>query len=169
MGRPRKPGRDIISSLYFVDIFLQLTDRLKEGGLDNLLSGVKNFLPSSKLLPVTRLTEALMDPSSASTTSLTETDDYLFLDPRARVGGTTPSLGAGHQATMGGGGLDGEQKARRMTFQDGMVFIVGGAGYAEYGNLGEWAEKNGRRVNYGGTEILDPGTFLDVCGRLGVA
>ncbi|CAG7852025.1 SubName: Full=Related to SLY1 protein {ECO:0000313/EMBL:CCA75728.1} [Serendipita indica DSM 11827] len=131
----------------------KLTDRLKEGGLDNLLAGVKNFLPSSKLLPVTRITEALMDPSSASTASLTETDDFIFLDPRARA---TPAAGA-----------DGEQKARRMTFQDAMVFVVGGAGYAEYGNLGEWSAKTNRRVSYGGTEILDPCTFLDVLGKLG--
>ncbi|KIM28562.1 hypothetical protein M408DRAFT_329345 [Serendipita vermifera MAFF 305830] len=140
----------------------KLTDRLKEGGLDNLLSGVKNFLPSSKLLAVTRVTEALMDPTSASTASLTETDDYLFLDPRAR---SAAASGPGAPT----GGEAGEQKARRMTFQDGMVFVVGGAGYAEYGNLGEWSAKTGRRLAYGGTEILDPGTFLDVLGKLGAA
>ncbi|KAG8812061.1 Vesicle trafficking between the ER and Golgi [Serendipita sp. 399] len=147
----------------------KLTDRLKEGGLDNLLSGVKNFLPSSKLLPVTRVTEALMDPSSASSGSLAETDDFLFLDPRARA---TPAAGpAGSRqpqaAGAPGSGPEGEQKARRMTFQDGMVFVVGGAGYAEYGNLGEWASKSSRRVSYGGTEILDPSTFLEILGKLG--
>lgn len=61
---------------------LKFTDRLKEGGLDNLLSGVKNFLPQSKNLPVTRLVEALMDPSAAATQALQDTDEYLFLDPR---------------------------------------------------------------------------------------
>ena len=103
-----------------------------------------------------------MDPTSASTASLAETDDYLFLDPRARAGGG----GGPGGAAVGEGG---EQKARRMTFQDGMVFVVGGAGYAEYGNLCEWAAKTSRRVAYGGTEILDPGTFLDVLGKLGAA
>lgn len=103
-----------------------------------------------------------MDPTSASTASLTETDDYLFLDPRARNAAGGPGA-----AAAGAGGDAGEQKARRMTFQDGLVFVVGGAGYAEYGNLGEWAAKTGRRVAYGGTEILDPGTFLDVLGKLG--
>jgi hypothetical protein len=73
----------------------RLTDRLKEGGLENLLSGVKNFLPSSKLLAVTRLTEALMDPAAATTASLQATDDYLFLDPRLPRSG----LGAGGGAT----------------------------------------------------------------------
>jgi sec1 family domain-containing protein 1 len=110
-----------------------------------------------------------MDPTSASTASLTETDDYLFLDPRARaVGAAPPGGGRGTpSAGIGSASADGEQKARRMTFQDGMVFVVGGAGYAEYGNLGEWAGKTGRRVSYGGTEILDPSTFLEMLGQLG--
>jgi hypothetical protein len=137
---------------------LQLTDRLKEGGLENLISGVKNFLPTNKLLTVTRLTEALMDSASASTQSLQETDDYLFLDPRApRTGNYGPGGGTGQQ----------QQKARRMAFADGIVFLVGGAGYVEYGNLEEWARRTGKRVTYGGSEILDPGGFLDILERLG--
>lgn len=133
----------------------QLTDRLKEGGLENLISGVKNFLPANKLLPVTRLMEALMDSASASTQSLQETDDYLFLDPRA-------------PRYSGGTGMQ-QQKGRRMAFGDGIVFVVGGAGYVEYGNLEEWAGRAGKRVTYGGTEILDPGGFMDVLERLGEA
>jgi len=112
-----------------------------------------------------------MDPTSASTASLTETDDYLFLDPRARsvAAGPGPGPSVAGGGSGGSGGDGGEQKARRMTFQDGMVFVVGGAGYAEYGNLGEWAAKTGRRVAYGGTEILDPGAFLDILSKLGAA
>lgn len=128
---------------------MQLTSTLEKGGVGSLLSGVKNFLPANKLLPVTRLTEALMDPASASTASLQETDDYIFLDPRARSG------------------AGGELKGKRMMFQEGIVFAVGGAGYAEYGNLGEWATKSGRKVAYGGTEILEPTAFLNVLARLG--
>lgn len=137
----------------------QLTDRLKEGGLENLISGVKNFLPTTKLFPVTRLTEALMDSASASTQSLQETDDFLFLDPRApRTGAYTPG---------GGSSVQQQQKGRRMAFGDGIVFMVGGAGYVEYGNLDEWARRAGKRVTYGGTDILDPGGFLDILERLG--
>jgi sec1 family domain-containing protein 1 len=140
---------------------MQLTDRLKEGGLENLISGVKNFLPANKLFPVTRLTEALMDSASASTQSLQETDDYLFLDPRApRTGAYAPGAGTGGQQ---------QQKGRRMAFTDGIVFMVGGAGYVEYGNLEEWARRAGKRVTYGGTEILDPGGFLDILEKLGGA
>ena len=42
-------------------LFLQFADRLKEGGLENFISGVKNFPPVDELLSVTRLTEALME------------------------------------------------------------------------------------------------------------
>lgn len=51
--------------------------------------------------------------------------------------------------------------------QVGIVFVVGGAGYVEYGNLEEWAQRTGKRVTYGGTEILDPGGFVEVLQRLG--
>lgn len=146
--------------------YFQLTDRLKEGGLENLISGVKNFLPANKLLPVTRLVEALMDSSAASNQSLQETDEYLFLDPRA----PRHAQGLGVSGTGGGPGVSGVSntgRARRMAFTDGMVFVVGGAGYVEYGNLEEWAAKTGKRVTYGGTEIVDPGSFVGVLQELG--
>jgi hypothetical protein len=54
-----------------------------------------------------------------------------------------------------------------MAFAEGIVFIVGGAGYVEYGNLEDWAAKTGKRVTYGGTEIVDPGSFLGILGGLG--
>ncbi|KAL5519006.1 SLY1 [Sanghuangporus vaninii] len=148
----------------------RLTDRLKEGGLENLLSGVKNFLPTNKLLPVTRLTEALMDSSSASTQSLQETDDYLFLDPRAARNaglGLSGSSGASSGPKGAGGGASG--RSRRMQFNEGIVFVVGGAGYVEYGNLEEWAERTGKRVTYGGTELIDPGSFVATLEQLGKA
>jgi hypothetical protein len=54
-----------------------------------------------------------------------------------------------------------------MAFGDGMVFIVGGAGYVEYGNLEEWANRTGKRVTYGGTDIVDPGGFVTILEGLG--
>jgi hypothetical protein len=145
---------------------LQLTDRLKEGGLENLISGVKNFLPTNKLLAVTRLTEALMDSSSASNQSLQETDDYLFLDPRAP---RNVSAGLGIGGGPSGSGSATSGRGKRMAFSDGMVFVVGGAGYVEYGNLTEWAGRTGKRVTYGGTEILDPGRFVGILEELGTS
>ncbi|CAE6513514.1 unnamed protein product [Rhizoctonia solani] len=133
----------------------RLTDRLKEGGFDNLLSGVKNFLPTSKDLALTRVVEAIMDPAVASNQALQDTDDYLFLDPRA------PRQQAG--------------KAKRMGHAEAVVFVVGGSGYVEYTNLQEWAGRQasntvgvpGKRVIYGGTEIENPEGFMKVLSLLG--
>lgn len=124
-----------------------------------MISGVKNFLPTNKLLPVTRLTEALMDSSAASNQSLQETDDYIFLDPRA-----PRHANAGLPGAAGGSGVT---RGKRMAFGDGMVFIIGGAGYVEYGNLEEWAGRTGKRVTYGGTDIIDPGGFVTILEGLG--
>ncbi|CAE6439919.1 unnamed protein product [Rhizoctonia solani] len=133
----------------------RLTDRLKEGGFDNLLSGVKNFLPTSKDLALTRVVEAIMDPAVASNQALQDTDDYLFLDPRA------PRQQAG--------------KAKRMGHAEAIVFVVGGSGYVEYTNLQEWAGRQasntvgvpGKRIIYGGTEIENPEGFMKVLSLLG--
>ncbi|GBE77652.1 Protein sly1 [Sparassis crispa] len=155
------PGGELFKG--FSALGNRLTDRLKDGGLENLISGVKNFLPANKLLPVTRLTEALMDSPSASTQSLQETDDYLFLDPRAP---RNVNLGLGISG-VGAPGAAGTGRAKRMTFAEGIVFVVGGAGYVEYGNLEEWAKRMGKRLTYGGTEIVDPGGFVQVLEGLG--
>ncbi|KAJ7285651.1 Sly1 vesicle trafficking sec1-like protein [Mycena rebaudengoi] len=138
----------------------RLTDRLTQTGFEGLISGVKNFLPANKLLPITRLTAALMDSASASNASLQETDDFLFLDPRAT---RNSALGPGGP---GGPGSSGSGKGKRMAFAESVVFVVGGAGYVEYGNLEEWAGRTGKKVTYGGTEILDPGGFIQVLERL---
>ncbi|KAF9245898.1 Sec1-like protein [Melanogaster broomeanus] len=150
----------------FTALGSRLTDRLKEGGLENLISGVKNFLPANKLLPVTRLTEALMDSSAASNQSLQETDDYIFLDPRTPRHAQGPGLSGG-AGGPGTGGASGPGRAKRMAFAEGIVFVVGGASYVEYGNLEEWAAKTGKRLTYGGTEIVDPGAFVDLLQDLG--
>jgi sec1 family domain-containing protein 1 len=100
-----------------------------------------------------------MDSSSASNQSLQETDDYLFLDPRAPR--------HGHSNVPGVAGTSGVTRGRRMTFAEGVVFMVGGAGYVEFGNIEEWATRVGKKVTYGGTEIIDPSTFVKILEDLG--
>jgi sec1 family domain-containing protein 1 len=135
-------------------------------GLDNLISGVKNFLPARKDFPVTRLVEALMDPSSASTQALQDTDDYLLFDPRA--GRNARPAPAGRQ---------------RQQFAEAIVFVVGGGSYVEFTNLGEYAQRgqpaagstgaqattSSRRITYGATEIVPPGDFLKSLSALSKA
>ena len=95
-----------------------------------------------------------MDSSAASNQSLQETDEYVFLDPRAPRNRDPGAPSA---------------RPRRMAFAEATVFVVGGAGYVEYGNLEEWARRTGKRVTYGGTEILDPGGFVKILSELGGA
>ncbi|GAA5863318.1 hypothetical protein JCM1840_007483 [Sporobolomyces johnsonii] len=166
----------------FSSLSNRLTDRLRDGGigsvgLDNLISGVKNFLPARKDFPVTRLVEALMDPSAASTQALQDTDDYLLFDPRA--GGRGAARPAA--ATQGRG---------RQPYSEATVFVVGGGSLVEYGNLGEYAQRvnlqaapqagaggagvagaqaGTKRITYGSTEILTPGEFVRALAELGGA
>ncbi|SCV72742.1 BQ2448_4279 [Microbotryum intermedium] len=156
----------------FSSLSNRLTDRLRDGGiggvgLDNLISGVKNFLPAKKDFPVTRLVEALMDPPSASTQALQDTDDYLLFDPRAGRGARPGGASAGRG---------------RQPFGDAIVFVVGGGSYVEYTNLTEYAARSAppapgggppdkmgaptRRITYGATEIVNPSEFLKSLGNL---
>lgn len=105
-----------------------------------------------------------MDSASASTQSLQETDDYLFLDPRAPRNAGLGLSGAGPGVAPGAGA---GSRGKRMAFSEGIVFVVGGAGYVEYGNLTEWAGRTGKRVTYGGTEILNPASFVQILEDLG--
>ncbi|GAA5871309.1 hypothetical protein JCM8547_007248 [Rhodosporidiobolus lusitaniae] len=181
-------GRDLMGG--FSSLSNRLTDRLRDSGvggagLDNLVSNIKSFLPARKDFPVTRLVEALMDPNSASTQALQDTDDYLLFDPRSGGRSARPAA-----ATQGRG---------RQTYQDAIVFVVGGGSLVEYGNLGEYVARSipgqggsglsvvggggggqavvpsggggpqgqpTRRVTYGSTEILAPSEFVRAMGNL---
>ncbi|POW20661.1 hypothetical protein PSHT_03257 [Puccinia striiformis] len=175
---------------YSEDLVRSLTDRLKEGGLtggiDNILSGVKNFLPGRKSYIITALIEALMDPLSASNQALTDIDDYLTLDPRS-------SRSFNNNSHNGGGG--GNKKNNRIAFDHALVFVVGGGGYVEASNLQEYVNRynnnnnnsygqsssqhqtsfnsnsnsnsSGRKkITYGATEILSPIEFINCLDRL---
>jgi hypothetical protein len=148
----------------------QLTDRLKEGGLagvgtgfDNLISGVKNFLPAKTAGgTVARLVEALMDPASASAAALQATDDYLSFDPRA-----------GRAARPGAPGGRPGTGQQRIAYSEAVVFVVGGGGYVEYTELLELAAQpgsagsGGRKITYGSTEIMAPSDFVAALASLG--
>ncbi|KAH8915053.1 Sec1-like protein [Atractiella rhizophila] len=159
---PSNPTNDLFRG--FSSLSSRLGERLKDSGLQvggfDLLQGVKNFLPARKDLIVTRIVEAIMDPSSAREQALRETDDYLSFDPR--LGGR----GRGGSGMVGGG--------KRTGYTNAIVFMVGGGGYVEYENLLELAERSsgtsaivgGRKIIYGSTEVVDAPTFLRSLGSL---
>ena len=154
----------------------KITDRLRDNALganfENLISGVKNFLPANKDITLTKITESLMDPTSASSSAIAKTEDYLYFDPRsANARGTMPAA-----RQQGGGQTVGTTATfgqRRQGFSEAIVFTVGGGSMDEYGNLQEWAKRTSgggssgaatgaprRRVVYGSTDLVNAEDFV---------
>lgn len=182
---PSQPAQQASNEIFrgFSSISNRLTDRFKDGALganfENLISGVKNFLPVNKDLTLTKITESIMDPASASSSAIAKTESYLYFDPRsANARGTMPvasqvrqqnnmpgslaGISAGNNATFG---------QRRQGYTDAIVFTVGGGSMDEYGNLQEYARRTNaassstatapkRRIVYGSTEIINAEDFL---------
>lgn len=168
----------------FSSISSRLTDRFKDAGLganfDQLISGVKNFLPANKDLTLTKITESLMDPQNASTSALQKTEGFLYFDPRsANARGTMPpSAKDARSGTQEKRGIDPSFGQRRQGFSEAIVFTVGGGSMDEYGNLQDWAKRTStgggaasavsrKRVVYGSTELVNAETFLQELSRLG--
>ncbi|KAI5359542.1 putative sec1-like protein [Septoria linicola] len=165
----------------FSSISSRLTDRFKDAGLganfDNLISGVKNFLPANKDLTLTKITESLMDPQNASTSALQKTESFMYFDPRsAHARGTMPSsakeVRSGAQEKRG---MDPAFSRMRQGFSEAIVFTVGGGSMDEYGNLQDWAKRsastssamNRKKVVYGSTELVNATSFLQELSKLG--
>ncbi|KAK4219581.1 Sec1-like protein [Rhypophila decipiens] len=175
----------------FSNLTAGLTDRLKETGVPtdalssnvaSLLGGIKNFLPVHNDLTVTKLVEAVMDPSNGNTQALEKTEGWLYFDPRSSTArGTMPQASAlraqaGNSAVPGGlPGMPGPGTGasfgqRRQGFSEAIVFMVGGGSMEEYSNLKDWAARPGstRKITYGATELINASTFItEELGKLG--
>lgn len=117
-------------------LFFQLTDRLKEGGLgggfENLLSGVKNLLPARRELIVSKIVADIMTPPQNEPS---KADDYLYFDPKLSRSSRSP-------------------RQHKVTFQEAIVFVVGGGNYIEYQNLQEITTVREQRKSNFGTGLL---------------
>ncbi|KAK8244682.1 Sec1-like protein [Phyllosticta capitalensis] len=180
---PSQPAQSSASSdLFrgFSSLSNRLTDRFKDAGLgsnfENLISGVKNFLPANKDLTLTKITESIMDPQNASSSAIAKTENYLYFDPRsANARGTMPPASQARNQPGGlggvGRGIEASFGQRRQGFTEAIVFTVGGGSMDEYGNLQEWAKRTSgagapgagprRRVVYGSTELVNADDFID--------
>ncbi|SCV04730.1 LAMI_0H18624g1_1 [Lachancea mirantina] len=121
-----------------------LTEGKIQGGVDSLISGIKNFLPEKKTIPISNVVEAIMDPLNSSQKNLETTDDYLYFDPKIFRGSHS-------------------KKPKRQSYNKSLVFVVGGGNYYEYQNLQEWAhsqQSNKKKVIYGSTALRTPEEFL---------
>lgn len=165
---PQPQSSDLFKG--FSSLSNRLTDRITSGALganfDSLISGVKNFLPVNKDLTLTKITESIMDPQSASSSAIAKTENYLYFDPRsANARGAMPSSSAArghHQQQGGAGGGSGSTPGitasfgqRRQAFNEAIVFTVGGGSMEEYGNLQDWVARTsgqtGGSVGVGGS------------------
>lgn len=183
--QPQQPSASNDLFRGFTSISSRLTDRFKEAGLganfDNLISGVKNFLPANKDLTLTKITESLMDPQNASTSALQKTEGFLYFDPRsANARGTMPpSAKDARSGASQSRGIEASFGQRRQGFSEAIVFTVGGGSMDEYGNLQDWSKRANtggggaagavarKRVIYGSTELVNAESFLKELGRLG--
>ena len=186
---PTQPAQQSASNELFrgfSSISNRLTDRFKDGALganfENLISGVKNFLPANKDLTITKITESIMDPAAASSSAIAKTENYLYFDPRsANTRGTmpTPSQARNQQSGMSSslGGLAPGSTAtfgqRRQGFSEAIVFSVGGGSMDEFSNLQDYAKRTGgggasgaavgaprKRIVYGSTDLVNAEDFL---------
>ncbi|KAL6238288.1 hypothetical protein BDW75DRAFT_201905 [Aspergillus navahoensis] len=186
---PQQQSSDLFRG--FSSLSNRLTDRITSGALganfDSLISGVKNFLPANKDLTLTKITESIMDPASASSSAIAKTENYLYFDPRStNARGTIPPASAARSAQQGssssGPGIQASFGQRRQAFNEAIVFTVGGGSMDEYGNLQDWVQRtsgqqghevgsNGhagheplagprRRVVYGSTDLMNANEFL---------
>jgi X-X-X-Leu-X-X-Gly heptad repeat protein len=144
---------------------MNLTDgssKLSEG-FGSLVSGIKSLLPEKSHLPITNIAESIMNPKQANVNSLKITDDYVYYDPSITRGSHS-------------------KQPQRKTYNEGMVFIVGGGNYSEYSNLQDWCSDwnakqgtlngsvNGnspsKMVCYGSTDIITAKDFIAECAKL---
>ncbi|XP_056642242.1 protein sly1 homolog [Diorhabda carinulata] len=113
----------------------------------SLVAEVKNLALSRHNLPVTRIVDNLMEFKNSS-----EMDEYRYMDPKQ------PKLS--------------ETPRNRSSFQEAIVFIVGGGNYIEYQNLMDYAKKkttagNTKRISYGSTTFYNAKQFLKQLSLLG--
>ncbi|KAL4875646.1 Sec1-like protein [Aspergillus karnatakaensis] len=185
---PQQQSSDLFRG--FSSLSNRLTDRITSGALganfDSLISGVKNFLPANKDLTLTKITESIMDPASASSSAIAKTENYLYFDPRStNARGTIPPASASRNAQSGSSGIGPGTGAsfgqRRQAFNEAIVFTVGGGSMDEYGNLQDWVQRSSgqpghegagargandslggprRRVVYGSTDLMNANEFL---------
>jgi len=113
------------------------------------MEGVKNLVVKQYKLPVTKIVDNLMESRSSP-----ETDDYRYFDPKL------------HRPQ------DNASAARnRQTFNDAIVFMIGGGNYIEYQNLQDYAKTRAptatKRIVYGCTELANASQFLQQLSKLG--
>lgn len=127
---------------------VSMFSKLVTQGSSFVMEGVKNLVVKRHNLPVTKITEQLMECRAGG-----EVDDYLYLDPKLLKGGDIVPK-------------------NRAPFQDAIVFMVGGGNYIEYQNLVDFIKtkqtaNSNRRIIYGASTLTNAKQFLKQLALLG--
>ncbi|XP_039439625.1 protein sly1 homolog [Culex pipiens pallens] len=127
---------------------VSMFSKLVTQGSSFVMEGVKNLVVKRHNLPVTKITEQLMECRAGG-----ELDDYLYLDPKLLKGGDVVPK-------------------NRAPFQDAIVFMVGGGNYIEYQNLVDFIKTKqtgnaSRRIIYGASTLTNAKQFLKQLSLLG--
>ncbi|KRX37983.1 Sec1 family domain-containing protein 1, partial [Trichinella murrelli] len=112
-----------------------------------IMEGVKNLVIPKRNLPLTGIVDAIMEMKNNP-----EVDGYLQFDPKL-------------YKTSVAYAPQGQQQKSKTSFNDTIVFMIGGGTYAEYQNLVEY--RKSRRIIYGCTELVNGCQFLSQLTRLG--
>lgn len=127
--------------------------KLMSQGSQFVMEGVKNLVLKDRFLPLTKLVDALMDSSSKNSQ---ESQEYTYFDPKSP--------------------RDPDITQRKKTFQNAIVFVVGGGNYIEYQNLVDYCKNRtksasmpagSRHVIYGSTDLMNATQFLGQLNQLG--
>lgn len=127
---------------------VSMFSKLVSQGSSFLMEGVKNLVVKRHNLPVTKITEQLMECRSN-----TETEDFLYLDPKLLKGGDV-------------------LPKNRAPFHDAIVFMIGGGNYIEYQNLVDFIKQkqsgtSAKRIIYGASTLNNAKQFLKQLSLLG--
>lgn len=126
--------------------------KLMSQGSQFVMEGVKNLVLKEHYLPLTKIVDGLIDSSSKVSQEAT---DYAYFDPKSQ--------------------RDNEVQ-RKKTYQDSIVFVVGGGNYIEYQNLVDYCKSKSksatgtlgiRNVIYGSTDLMNANQFLHQLEQLG--
>lgn len=129
---------------------VNMFSKLMTQGSQFVMEGVKNLVLKKHFLPITRIVSAFMEMKN-----LQEIEDYRYFDPKLS------------KAT------ENRTPEPRTSFQDAIVFVVGGGNYIEYQNLVEYCKQsktgkpNPKRVIYGCTDLVNADQFIEQLSRLG--
>lgn len=120
-------------------------NRIMSTGSKFVMEGVKSLVVGTKNLPVTRIVDHIMEQKNSP-----EIDDYRYFDPKMLK--------------------QNENAQQKKTFQEAIVFVVGGGNYIEYANLLSYVKRQTntpKSITYGCSELLSASQFMKQLQTLG--